>query len=298
MLATNVTEAEFIRALEHFLFLSQMINTSFLQAANRKLLIAAAMFALAFAMLPLSASANGGKAEVIVVHAIPGSALGAAQSLPVDVLVNDSICLLDNFQYKDVVGPVELDPGSYNLKVSLANSSDPCSNDAVIEADASLSAGQDAVIAAFVNADGDAVLKPFGIDLSDTHQARVSVIHLADAPPVDVTLTNPYTGGSINFWYLMNGMTATAEIDPRFYLLSLYNSLTNAEVVGYTPVDFLDGTTYITFAVGSVGAGSFELITKAYDTPGASKTVDEYTQMDIHEYGYDTRVHSRWWENY
>ncbi|MDY6834084.1 MAG: hypothetical protein SVY53_04710, partial [Chloroflexota bacterium] len=77
---------------------------------------------------------TGEQANLYVIHGINGSDLSLDPALPVDVLVNDSICLLEGLTFQEVVGPVALDPGTYNIKIGLANSDNPCSNDPVIEA--------------------------------------------------------------------------------------------------------------------------------------------------------------------
>jgi hypothetical protein len=83
-------------------------------------------------------------ASVRVAHGIPGQDLGLDQALPVDVLVNDSICLLEGFTFGEFAGPVELDPGTYNIKISVADPASPCSDAPVVNADVMFEEGEDA----------------------------------------------------------------------------------------------------------------------------------------------------------
>ena len=93
----------------------------------RNLAAAAALFALA------SVPAQAQNASVRVVHGIPGADVSPAidPATPVDVQVNGAICLLQGFTFGEISGPYTLPAGSYTVAISLANSLEPCSGDAV-----------------------------------------------------------------------------------------------------------------------------------------------------------------------
>jgi hypothetical protein len=127
----------------------------------RKLVIGAMAAVIGALAMISTAGADAHAANVRVAHGIPGQDLGADPALPVDVLVNDSICLLEGFTFGEFAGPVELDPGTYNIKISLASPSDACSNPPVIEADVPFDAGEDATVIAHLSEAGDPTASKF-----------------------------------------------------------------------------------------------------------------------------------------
>lgn len=91
-----------------------------------RIVIAAVTAALAMA-LAAPALAAGHTAEVSVEHRINGKAAAAkllgdpnalGKEATVDVYVNGGL-FLDNFEFGDVVGPVSLEPGTYNITVEV-----------------------------------------------------------------------------------------------------------------------------------------------------------------------------------
>ena len=66
-----------------------------------------------------------------VVHGIPGADLGLDPALPVDVLVNGSICAYTDLQFGQVAPRVELPQGTYDLEVKLSDGA--CGGDTAIE---------------------------------------------------------------------------------------------------------------------------------------------------------------------
>jgi len=151
------------------------------------------MLVLAFlvlALLGLAPVAAAQSASVYVVHGIDGRDLGLDQPLPVDVLANGSICLLQNFTFGTVAGPVALNAGTYNLQISLANTSNPCTNPAVITADVTFAAGEIASVIANLDGNGAPTANKYTEDLSalNTGMSRVNIRHDAWAPAVDIKL--------------------------------------------------------------------------------------------------------------
>jgi hypothetical protein len=131
------------------------------EKTKMKKLAIGAMAAVIGALAMIStAGADAHAANVRVAHGIPGQDLGADPALPVDVLVNDSICLLEGFTFGEFAGPVELAPGTYNIKISLA-STPACSNPPVIEADVPFDAGEDATVIAHLSEAGDPTASKF-----------------------------------------------------------------------------------------------------------------------------------------
>ena len=140
----------------------------------RKLWLAPAILALvALGVAAPAASAQEGNATVVVIHGIP--------DIDVDVYVNDELTLED-FTYETVTDPLSLPPGDYALAVRPADA-DPAS-DPILEADATLAAGNNVTVIAHLSEGGDPTLTAFVNDVSTTAagQGRLVVRHTAAAP--------------------------------------------------------------------------------------------------------------------
>jgi hypothetical protein len=112
----------------------------------RKMIVAAVSAALALA-LAVPAIAAGHVAEVTVEHRINGVAAGAkllddpkalGKEANVDIWVNDAPFYTDGFEFGDVIGPVTLEPGTYNIKVKVAGT-----DTTIIDEDVTVSAGDE-----------------------------------------------------------------------------------------------------------------------------------------------------------
>lgn len=112
----------------------------------RKMIVAAVSAALALA-LAVPAIAAGHVAEVTVEHRINGVAAGAkllddpmalGKEANVDIWVNDAPFYTDGFEFGDVLGPITLEPDTYNIKVKVAGT-----NITIINQDVTVSAGDE-----------------------------------------------------------------------------------------------------------------------------------------------------------
>jgi len=122
---------------------------------------------------PLSAHAAG-TAMVSILHAVPNT--------PVDVCANGK-ALLTNFQPGTLTDPQSLPAGSYDLKITAANSG--CGAAAVLEAKGvNVPAGANITVVAHLDAGGAPKLTPYVNDVSavPAGKARLTVRHDAAAP--------------------------------------------------------------------------------------------------------------------
>lgn len=112
----------------------------------RKMIVAAVSAALALA-LAVPAIAAGHVAEVTVEHRINGVAAGAkllddpmalGKEANVDIWVNDVPFYTDGFEFGDVLGPITLEPDTYNIKVKVAGT-----NITIIDQDVTVSGGDE-----------------------------------------------------------------------------------------------------------------------------------------------------------
>lgn len=223
-----------------------------------------ALVALALAMVPaLGAFGQTDKASVTVVHGIP--------DLAVDVYVNAdySAKFLDNFNFTDVAGPVELDPGTYSIEIYAAGA-DPEADDAALAFDTpALEAGGSYTLVAHLTEDGSPTATPFVNDISalDAGQARVAVRHTAAAPAVNVQLED----GTNVFENLANPNEAAAAVDAGTLTVQVV-AAADESIVALEPtaLDLGEGTLTIVHAVGDFAGGSFTVIPQVISGLGAA----------------------------
>jgi hypothetical protein len=210
-----------------------------------------------------TAVAQPAEATVYIGHGIPGKDLGLDPALPVDVSV-DGVCLLEGFEFGEIVGPVTLPEGTYAVSISLADPDNPCANDPVIEADVPILAGENVTILAHLTADGVPTASKFVNDVSrpDERKGRLIVHHTAAAPAVDVKLWKPW------HWYpsvevkdFENGDQAAADVWRGFYYVTVAPA-GSWHPVFWTKLYIDSQKIYLAYAVGSVANGTFTILTK------------------------------------
>lgn len=225
------------------------------------------LFAAAALVAILPATASAQNVSLRVVHGIPGGDVSPDldPELPVDVMVNDAVCLLSGFTFGEVAGPFTIPGGTYNVKVSLANTLSPCSEDAVIEADVPLEAGSNVSIVAHLDANGAPTAGVFTNDVSRPADgsARLIAHHVAAAPTVDLLVPGRFS--SMPFLSVPGvsntpGMNqAAAEINSQASVISILPP-GGTEPLFFRVVSLKPGVTYTAYAVGSLTNGTFTLI--------------------------------------
>jgi hypothetical protein len=220
-------------------------------------------------------SAQPRTANVIIVHGINGAALGAPSALPVDVSVNGA-CALPGFQYKQIVGPLVLPAGVYDVAVHPANPSSPCGLPAIIgPARIPLAPGEDAAIIAHLTAAAAPTASKYTVNLSPTvnNKARVSVFHTAAAPAVDAYLTAPGGFGNVGqtaflLRQFVNNEQAVVSAPAGAWDLSVAVAGSSAAVIGPATVRLAENTAYLFFVVGEPTSGTLDVIVKDYSGLG------------------------------
>ncbi len=210
------------------------------------------------------AAAATAPASFVVVHGIPGRDVGAGidPQLPVDVLINGSICLLKNFTFGQIAGPYDVPPGAYTVAVSLANPISPCSNAAVISGSVTLTSGEFGAVVAQLSPSGAPTAGVYGIDVSPvpTGMQRFVVVHAADAPTVSVDgISVSKTPVKFNF-PLAEGATAEKLVTAQ----AKYSVGVVADKTIFGPIFVQGGNQGLFFvvAVGNASSGSVTLLSK------------------------------------
>lgn len=235
-----------------------------------------ATLALALTVGPAAVSAQ--TSSVRVVHGIPGRDVSPAldPALPVDVLVADSICLLEGFTFGEVAGPYTLPEGTYNVKVSVANTLEPCSGDPVIDADVPVAAGENASIVAHLADGGAPTASKFVNDVSTPMDgnARIIAHHVANAPVVDLLIPGRSSSMPL-LWVpgvgnISGANQAAGEITATQAQISILPAGANRPVFTRI-VQARAGLVYTAYAVGSLTNGTFTVIV---DPIGGLKGID------------------------
>jgi hypothetical protein len=214
----------------------------------------------------LSGTAMAQDATVFIVHGIPGIDVNLDPELPVDISV-DGTCLLQNFKFEEIAGPVSLAAGTYNIQIKLADLSNPCGGTTVIEADVPFEANEKCTVIAHLTEEGEITASKFTHDLSGIkrNKSRILMHHAAYAPGVDLVwapMVDGITARMNRKDEFENGDKYQIEVRPFpndswKFSLELRGSGTT---IFSQDFQFEDFTAYGIFAVGSVVNGTFRLI--------------------------------------
>ena len=207
-------------------------------------------------------NAPSATADVFVVHGIPGADLGLDPALPVDVSVNGA-CALPGFTFGEIVGPLDLPEGSYDIAIGLANDASPCSEAPVIEANGlELVADESYSIVAHLTEDGAPTATAFANDtFANRYYANVNVFHTAAAPRVDVK----FQRSNWRYWNRFlrdvgNGEAGSTLLFRGGWDTSIRAAGTSTTVFGPAELDLERRTAYLVYAVGSLTNNTFTVL--------------------------------------
>jgi hypothetical protein len=237
----------------------------------KKFALLAVMLSLIVVSMPGVAAAQtieNGTADVYVIHGIPGEDVGLDPALPVDVLVNEAICLLEGFTFGEQVGPVALDEGTYNIQIKLADDMNPCTGPTVIEADVPFVAGETATVIAHLAEDLTPTASKFTLDVSRIGQwlSRLGVYHTAAAPAVDVEAYRVKSPGRvISLENVANGQGGSVNQVPGEWMVTIFPAGSPDPVFGPFSFTLERFTAHFVYAVGSLQNGTFQLLVQEID---------------------------------
>lgn len=154
-------------------------------------------FVFVLALLCAAWSTASFASSIYIVQGLAGRNLAAATdpAFPVDVLLNDEVCYGHGLPFGSITGPVTFDPGSYNVKVSRANSLAPCTNAPLIDRDVTIEPETDYSAVIALNKNGTPTLEIFTNNLSPValNTARFLFAQAAGSPALQVILENTET---------------------------------------------------------------------------------------------------------
>jgi hypothetical protein len=223
---------------------------------KRLLTIAAAGAAILVA--PTLAGAQSATPSISLIHGIPG--------VTVDLVVDGTV-VLDAFAPGSIVDITSFAGRTLdNVEVVTDDT-----GDTVIGPVATLdipAAGNWSIIAHF-DAGGEATLSSFENNLADTAdgQARLTVRHTAEAPPVDLVVGDqrPVTNAA-------NGASAELELPPGPLDDASVALAAGSPVLEITGVTLAANTNTVVFVVGSAADETLDIVVQIIELPAATAT--------------------------
>jgi hypothetical protein len=202
-------------------------------------------------------------AYMYLVNGIPGRDYSTSTDpqFPIDVLFNDEICYEHGLPFGTITGPLTFIPGSYDVKVSLANTLAPCTNSPLVDSTVTADGAQDVLAVVSLSESGTPTLLTFANVFSavPANTGRVLFVQAADAPAVTVVLTNTTT---------MKTYTYTANPDallnesftPGTYTVQVNQGTTT--LVPATTIELYSQSVTMLFAVGEASNNTVNLESK------------------------------------
>ena len=158
-----------------------------------RLILALAIVCPALSTATLAAD----NAYLYFVQGIPGRDFSAATdpAFPVDILINGEVCYEHGLTYGAIAGPLTLAHGSYEVKVSVADTLAPCSNSPFIDSTIQLGPGKNVSAVVALSQTGSPTLLTFTNKFSAVTEnfGRILLAQAVDAPAIQVILQNKTT---------------------------------------------------------------------------------------------------------
>lgn len=225
-------------------------------------LLVAAVAATGLVVMSVPASAQAGDAQVRVAHLSPDAP-------NVDVYVDGEVALSD-VPYQTVSDYLSLPAGSYALEVRPAGAA--ADSDPVIQADATVEAGQAYTVAA-VGLLADIAAQVYVDDLAapPEGQAKVRVIHAApDVPAVDVGVAGQAPDQALVTDLSFPDASDYLAVPADTYDLEVRPTGTSDVAVPVSGLTLEAGTVYTAIAVGSGADVTVLPVVDAAGTAGAA----------------------------
>lgn len=197
------------------------------------------------------------------VQGVPGRDYAAATdpAFPLDILLNDEVCYVHGLAFGSISGPLTLAPGTYDVKVSIADSLAPCTNPPLVNSNVTIAAESDYSAVISLNSSGTPTLSTFTNNLTEVtpNTARVMFAQTTDAASVQVIFEN--SASKKLYTYTVNaGSLLNVTLPAGVYTVEVNNGTT--VLVGSTELRLYSVSANLLFAVGQANNGSVVLETK------------------------------------
>jgi hypothetical protein len=234
--------------------------------------IARAVLAAGLA-IPMAAAGVGRasaqeSASLLIVHGVEGGDLGSGYmpGLPINVKIDGTCVTPQPASFGTVLGPYPLAVGAHLVKMSLANTTAPCSGISVMTGHVNLSISRQLALVAAESTSGTLTTEVF--DLTEQTpvpdgSARAVMFHTADAPAVDITLTDVSTNSVYTYSNIMPGTRRAGDIPPfKGYDIRVFPTGNNIAIAGPLGFNPADRSVEALFVVGNATNRSATVIMK------------------------------------
>jgi hypothetical protein len=231
-------------------------------------------FLAALAFVLVAGTAGAQTEMTYIVHGIPGQDIGLDPELPVDVSVG-GVCLLEDFRFGDVVGPVPVSDPAVDIQVFLADDDGApgCDGTLVLDLPGVPFGGSASAIIAHLTDDGSRgagdeqgvgiTASKFPLDLSRPRPGRGRVIaqHTARADSVDVDIwRGRWPRNVIEVADFMPGDQVQDDLRPGIWRVRLRAAGTDDVALDPVKLRLRPYRAMVVFAVGTAGTESLDLI--------------------------------------
>jgi len=218
-------------------------------------------FALALLCAAMSTAAFA--SSMYIVQGIPGRTFAAATdpAFPVDVLLNDEACSQHGLAFGAVTGPLTFLPGTYNLKISIANTLAPCTNTPMIDSEVTIDARTDISVVTTLTADGTPTLLTFTNNLMPVaaNMSRVLFAQAVGALAVQVVVQDTSTMKTYTYT-VAPGALLDVTLPAGNYTVAVNEGTT--ALVGATQLTLSSQSVNLLYAIGRVKNNTVVLETK------------------------------------
>jgi Domain of unknown function (DUF4397) len=213
----------------------------------------------------VAARAQDTNTYLYLVHAAPGRNISATTNpaLPVDISINGQTCAVKGATFGDVVGPIVGPAGSYAIKVTLANTANPCSGTSVFEVSQNLTAATVTFGVLGVNASNQVSGQFFQPDVSaiPAGQSRVVIANVTDVA-LSAALTGMATSETNSISNIAPNTSQTAVAPSGAYAGGIFLTGTETQVYGPMAVDLFSRNLYFYVLAGWTANNSVQVISK------------------------------------
>jgi hypothetical protein len=224
-----------------------------------RLTIALALFCAAWSTAALASD----NAYLYLVQGVPGRDYSATTDpqFPVDVLINDEVCYLHGLAFGTISGPLTLAPGSYDVKISVANSLAPCSNSPIVDSTVTLTSGENTSAVLALGSGGALSLETFTNKFTTvaSGSGRILFALAADSPATQVILENTSTK-KLYTYSVKPGSLLNVTLPSATYSVEVNEGTTT--IVPATNIDLYSQSVAMLFAVGEASNDTVTLESK------------------------------------
>jgi hypothetical protein len=218
---------------------------------------------LALALLCAALSTASLASSLYVVQGMPGRdyTTPSDPAFPVDVLVNDEVCYEHGLAFGLIGGPLTLAAGSYDVKVSVADSLAPCTDTPLVDSTIKIDAEKDYSAVLALSSNGTPALLTLTNNFASVaaNMGRVLFAQAADAPAVQVILQNTTTL-KLYTYTVQPGALLDVTLPADTYTVEVNQGTTT--LVPSTTVVLSSQSAALLYAIGEASNNTVSLVTK------------------------------------